>query len=85
VSIGTLLAFAIVCASVLVLRYTDPDRPRPFRPRSYRSCRSPDLACFYLMFGFRWTPGPGSSSGWAGLTIYFLPGAGIQGQLAARR
>ena len=31
VSIGTLLAFAIVCAGVLVLRYTEPDRPRPFR------------------------------------------------------
>ena len=31
VSIGTLLAFAIVCAGVLVLRYTDPERPRPFR------------------------------------------------------
>ena len=31
VSIGTLLAFVIVCAGVLVLRYTDPDRPRPFR------------------------------------------------------
>ena len=24
-------AFAIVCVGVLVLRYTDPDRPRPFR------------------------------------------------------
>lgn len=31
VSIGTLFAFSMVCASVLVLRYTDPDRPRPFR------------------------------------------------------
>ena len=31
VSIGTLLAFAIVCAGVLVLRYTDPDLKRPFR------------------------------------------------------
>ena len=31
VSIGTLLAFVIVCAGVLVLRYTDPDIPRPFR------------------------------------------------------
>lgn len=30
-SIGTLLAFAIVCASVLVLRKTHPDLPRPFR------------------------------------------------------
>jgi basic amino acid/polyamine antiporter, APA family len=31
VSIGTLLAFAIVCAGILVLRRTDPDIPRPFR------------------------------------------------------
>lgn len=31
VSIGTLLAFVIVCAGVLVLRYTDPDVKRPFR------------------------------------------------------
>jgi APA family basic amino acid/polyamine antiporter len=31
VSIGTLLAFVIVCASVIVLRRTKPDLPRPFR------------------------------------------------------
>jgi len=31
VSIGTLLAFVIVCASVIVLRKTSPDTPRPFR------------------------------------------------------
>ena len=30
-SIGTLLAFIIVCAGVMVLRYTKPDLPRPFR------------------------------------------------------
>ena len=30
-NIGTLSAFAIVCIGVLVLRTTDPDRPRPFR------------------------------------------------------
>ncbi len=30
-SIGTLFAFALVCGSVLVLRYTDPHRERPFR------------------------------------------------------
>src|ERR671912_30253 len=30
-NIGTLSAFAIVCVGVLVLRSTDPDRPRPFR------------------------------------------------------
>jgi len=31
VSIGTLLAFAIVCIGVLVLRRTRPDLPRPFK------------------------------------------------------
>ncbi|HWA16263.1 MAG TPA: amino acid permease, partial [Gemmatimonadales bacterium] len=31
VSIGTLLAFVIVCAGVWVLRYTDPNIPRPFK------------------------------------------------------
>ena len=31
VSIGTLLAFAIVCASVIVLRKTNPDAPRSFK------------------------------------------------------
>jgi APA family basic amino acid/polyamine antiporter len=31
VSIGTLLAFVIVCASVIVLRKTNPDTPRPFK------------------------------------------------------
>ncbi|MBI3756781.1 MAG: amino acid permease [Deltaproteobacteria bacterium] len=31
VSIGTLLAFVIVCAGVIVLRRTQPDAPRPFR------------------------------------------------------
>ena len=31
VNIGTLSAFAIVCAGVLVLRFVEPDAPRPFR------------------------------------------------------
>jgi len=31
VSIGTLVAFIVVCIGVLVLRYTRPDLPRPFR------------------------------------------------------
>jgi APA family basic amino acid/polyamine antiporter len=31
VSIGTLIAFIVVCAGVLVLRYTRPDLKRPFR------------------------------------------------------
>ena len=31
VSIGTLFAFAVVCAGTLVLRYVSPELPRPFR------------------------------------------------------
>ena len=31
VNIGTLFAFVVVCASVLIMRYTRPDVPRPFR------------------------------------------------------
>jgi APA family basic amino acid/polyamine antiporter len=34
VSIGTLFAFLIVCAAVWILRYTNPETPRPFRVRA---------------------------------------------------
>ncbi len=30
-NIGTLFAFVLVCIGVLVLRHTEPERPRPFR------------------------------------------------------
>ena len=30
-NIGTLFAFSLVCVGVIVLRHTDPERPRPFR------------------------------------------------------
>jgi len=33
VSIGTLVAFIVVCIGVIVLRYTRPDLPRPFKVR----------------------------------------------------
>jgi APA family basic amino acid/polyamine antiporter len=76
VSIGTLLAFAIVCAGVLVLRYTEPDRPRPFRTPFVPFVPILGiLACFYLMYGL-------PVDTWArlliwmvlGLAIYFLYG-----------
>ena len=35
ISIGTLLAFAIVCAGVIVLRQRRPELPRPFRVPAY--------------------------------------------------
>jgi APA family basic amino acid/polyamine antiporter len=50
VSMGTLLAFAIVCAGVLVLRRTDPDIPRPFRaPGMPWIGVAGVLVCVYLM------------------------------------
>ena len=76
VSIGTLLAFAIVCAGVLVLRYTEPERPRPFRTPFVPFVPGLGiLACFYLMSGL-------PVDTWArlfvwmalGLAIYFLYG-----------
>jgi basic amino acid/polyamine antiporter, APA family len=76
VSIGTLLAFAIVCAGVLVLRYTDPTRPRPFRTPLVPFVPVAGIAaCVYLMSGL-------PVDTWArliiwmaiGLVIYFLYG-----------
>jgi len=76
VSIGTLLAFVIVCAGVLVLRYSDPDIPRPFRtPLVPLVPGLGILSCAYLMYGL-------PLDTWArliiwmaiGLVIYFLYG-----------
>ena len=50
VSMGTLLAFAIVCAGVLVLRRTDPDLQRPFRAPGMPWVGLAGVAvCIYLM------------------------------------
>ena len=52
VSMGTLLAFGLVCAGVLVLRRTDPDRPRPFRtPYAPWVPALGAASCVYLMTG----------------------------------
>jgi APA family basic amino acid/polyamine antiporter len=75
-NIGTLAAFAIVCIGVLVLRRTDPDRPRPFRvPAVTLVALSGAAACVYVMTGL-----PGQA--WerfglwlaAGLILYFAYG-----------
>ena len=51
-NIGTLFAFAIVCIGVLVLRYTQPDRPRPFRvPFVWPVCLGGAAACVFVMRG----------------------------------
>ncbi len=46
VSIGTLLAFVTVCIGVLVLRYTRPELPRPFKaPWPWFTCVAGALIC----------------------------------------
>jgi len=50
VSIGTLLAFAVVCIGVLVLRRQRPDLARPFRvPAPWFTCIVGALICFAMM------------------------------------
>jgi APA family basic amino acid/polyamine antiporter len=49
VSIGILLAFTAVCAGVLILRYTMPETPRPFRvPFAPVVCTAGVLMCLGL-------------------------------------
>ena len=51
-NIGTLSAFALVCIGVLVLRYTDPDRPRPFRvPLVWFTTLAGAATCVYVAYG----------------------------------
>jgi APA family basic amino acid/polyamine antiporter len=75
-NIGTLFAFAIVCAAVLVMRRTDPDASRPFRvPFVPITPILGILSCLLLMFSL-----PGANwlrlLGWLGLglIIYFVYG-----------
>src|SRR5437773_367408 len=51
-NIGTLFAFALVSAGVLVLRLTEPARPRPFRVAWVWVVAPPSVVlCVYVMFG----------------------------------
>jgi APA family basic amino acid/polyamine antiporter len=72
-NIGTLFAFVIVCVGVLVLRYTDPERPRPFQvPFVWPVTVVGSILCFYVMRGLphqAW-----ERFGWwlaIGLALYF--------------
>jgi APA family basic amino acid/polyamine antiporter len=75
-NIGTLSAFALVCVGVLVLRYSDPNRPRPFRvPFVWPVTILGAVLCLYTMYGL-------PPSAWIrfavwlviGLVLYFLYG-----------
>ena len=51
-NIGTLFAFALVCAGVLVLRVKEPDRPRAFRvPIVWLLAPLGIVACLFVMVG----------------------------------
>ncbi|MCB9596264.1 MAG: amino acid permease [Sandaracinaceae bacterium] len=55
VSIGTLLAFVLVCLGVPILRYTNPDTPRPFRVKAPWVVGGLGAAtCLLLMIGLPW-------------------------------
>ena len=75
-NIGTLFAFALVCIGVLVLRHTEPDRPRPFRvPFVWPVCLGGAAACVFVMIGLpaqAWV-----RFGWwlaIGIALYFVYG-----------
>ena len=76
VSMGTLLAFGLVCVGVIVLRRTDPHLPRPFKvPFAPWFPAAGALVCLYLMTALplaTWM----RLLAWlaAGLAIYFLFG-----------
>jgi APA family basic amino acid/polyamine antiporter len=75
-NIGTLFAFMLVSIGVLVLRYKDPDRPRPFRvPFVWPVCLGSAAGCLFIMQGL-------PRAAWErfgiwlllGLALYFLYG-----------
>jgi basic amino acid/polyamine antiporter, APA family len=75
-NIGTLFAFMLVSIGVLVLRYKEPDRPRPFKvPLVWPVCVLSAAGCLFIMRGL-------PRAAWerfgiwllVGLAIYFLYG-----------
>ena len=68
VNIGTLLAFVIVCAAVLVMRRTHPDVHRPFRaPGGTLVPVAGILSCLLLMFSL-------PAENWYRLAVWLLIG-----------
>ncbi len=75
-NIGTLFAFVLVAAGVIVLRKAEPDRPRPFRaPWVPLTPILAILSCLYLMLQLPWVTWVRFALWLAvGLVIYFFYG-----------
>ena len=75
-NIGTLFAFALVCAGVLVLRVVEPDRVRPFKvPFVWVIAPLGIAACLFIMVGL--PPQAWRVFGWwllVGMTVYVFYG-----------
>ena len=70
-NIGTLFAFALVCAGVLVLRVTEPARPRPFKvPFVWVIAPLGMAACLFIMVGL-------PTQAWERFGIWLVLGAVI--------
>jgi APA family basic amino acid/polyamine antiporter len=70
-SIGTLFAFVIVCAAVLIMRRTDPNRERPFRtPLVPLVPILGILSNFAMMYSLGW-------DNWVRLAVWLLIGQAI--------
>ena len=71
VNIGTLLAFVIVCAAVLIMRYREPDTKRPFRCPFVPLVPILGIAfCMLLMFSL-------PAENWIRLILWLLLGFGV--------
>jgi APA family basic amino acid/polyamine antiporter len=70
-NIGTLFAFALVSIGVLVLRVTEPDRPRPFRvPFVWPVALLSTAACLFIMAGL-------PPQAWERFVLWLLVGVAI--------
>ena len=70
-SMGTLVAFAAVCAGVLVLRRTQPDLPRPFKmPAAWLFCSAGVISCLALLSAM-------TAHNWMLMAIWTLVGIAI--------
>jgi APA family basic amino acid/polyamine antiporter len=78
VSMGTLIAFLAVCIGVLILRRTDPDKPRTFRvPWAPVICSLGVISCLVLLAQMAWY-------NWTLMVVWTVIGFAIYGGYSYR-